>query len=69
MAFTLQIGESAPDFNLPGVDGRNYSLFSFGDAKVLVLRQNAIRGILEQALYRSKYLSHIRYKPSPELPP
>ena len=37
MAFTLQIGDSAPDFNLPGVDGRNYSLDSFKDAKLLVV--------------------------------
>jgi peroxiredoxin len=37
MAFTLQIGESAPDFNLPGVDGQNYSLDSFNDARVLVI--------------------------------
>ena len=37
MAFTLQIGQSAPDFNLPGVDGKSYSLSSFKDAKVLVL--------------------------------
>jgi peroxiredoxin len=37
MAFTLQIGESAPDFNLPGVDGQNYSLDSFKDARVLVI--------------------------------
>jgi peroxiredoxin len=37
MAFTLQIGQSAPDFDLPGVDGRNYSLASFADAKVLIV--------------------------------
>src|SRR5205085_5778083 len=37
MAFTLQIGQSAPDFNLPGVDGKNYSLASFKDAKILVV--------------------------------
>jgi len=37
MAFTLQIGASAPDFNLPGVDGRNYSLASFAQAKALVV--------------------------------
>jgi len=37
MAFTLQIGESAPDFDLPGVDGKNYSLASFEDAPVLVV--------------------------------
>ncbi len=36
MAFTLQIGAAAPDFDLPGVDGRNYSLADFADAKILV---------------------------------
>src|SRR2546422_74713 len=34
---TLAPGSSAPDFNLPGVDGRNYSLKDFADAKVLVI--------------------------------
>ena len=34
---TLAIGSTAPDFNLPGVDGKNYSLESFKDAKVLVI--------------------------------
>ena len=37
MAFTLQIGEQAPDFDLPGVDGRNYSLDDFADAKILIV--------------------------------
>jgi peroxiredoxin len=37
MAFTLDIGEKAPDFNLPGVDGKNYSLADFKDAKFLVV--------------------------------
>ena len=34
---TLEIGRQAPDFNLPGVDGRNYSLADFADAKILVV--------------------------------
>jgi thiol-disulfide isomerase/thioredoxin len=34
---TLAIGAAAPDFDLPGVDGRRHSLASFADAKVLVL--------------------------------
>jgi len=34
---TLPLGASAPDFNLPGVDGRNYSLKDFAKAKVLVV--------------------------------
>jgi peroxiredoxin len=37
MSFTLELGQSAPDFNLPGVDGKKYSLSNFGDAKVLVV--------------------------------
>ena len=31
----LKIGAKAPDFNLPGVDGKNYSLKDFADAKIL----------------------------------
>ncbi len=34
---SLQIGQKAPDFNLPGVDGRNYKLADFADADVLVI--------------------------------
>ena len=34
---TLEIGRQAPDFNLPGVDGRNYRLADFADAKILVV--------------------------------
>ena len=33
----LEIGATAPDFKLPGVDGRTYSLADFQDAKVLVV--------------------------------
>jgi thiol-disulfide isomerase/thioredoxin len=34
---TLVIGAKAPDFDLPGVDGKRYTLSSFASAKVLVL--------------------------------
>jgi thiol-disulfide isomerase/thioredoxin len=34
---TLSVGAPAPDFNLPGVDGRNYTLKDFADAKVLAV--------------------------------
>ena len=34
---TLEIGQKAPDFNLPGVDGRNYKLSDFAKADVLVI--------------------------------
>lgn len=37
MAFTLTLGASAPDFSLPGVDGKTYSLADFEDAPVLVV--------------------------------
>jgi peroxiredoxin len=37
MAFTLQLGQPAPDFELPGVDGKRYSLEDFTDAKALVI--------------------------------
>ena len=33
----LEPGSKAPDFNLPGVDGRNYSLKDFDKARVLVI--------------------------------
>ncbi len=34
---TLAIGEKAPDFSLPGVDGKTYSLKDFAASKVLVV--------------------------------
>ncbi len=34
---TLEIGANAPDFSLPGTDGKTYTLKSFADAKVLVI--------------------------------
>ena len=37
MAFTLEIGASAPAFNLPATDGKTYALEDFGDAKALVV--------------------------------
>ena len=37
MAFTLQIGDTAPDFDLPGVDARNHTVGEFGEAKVLIV--------------------------------
>jgi peroxiredoxin len=33
----LEIGEQAPDFCLPGVDGKDYRLQDFSDAKVLMV--------------------------------
>lgn len=34
---TLEIGAKAPDFKLEGIDGKQYSLNSFADAKLLVM--------------------------------
>src|SRR5690348_11726848 len=37
MAFTLQLGEQAPDFTLPATVGKSYSLSDFKDAPTLVV--------------------------------
>lgn len=37
MAFTLQLGEQAPDFSLPATDGNTYQLADFSDDPVLVV--------------------------------
>ena len=37
MAFTLQPGAAAPDFDLPGVDGENHKLGDYSNADVLVV--------------------------------
>lgn len=37
MAFTLEIGSKAIDFNLPSTDGNTYTLKSFSNAKYLVI--------------------------------
>ena len=34
---TLEIGSKAPDFKLPGIDGKTYTLSSFKNAKTLVI--------------------------------
>ena len=33
----MEIGDPAPDFNLPGVDGKNYKLSDFDDADILTV--------------------------------
>ncbi len=37
MAFTLQLGDTAPDFSLPATDGQTYSLHDFDASPVLVV--------------------------------
>jgi peroxiredoxin len=37
MAYTLEIGHQAPDFNLKATDGKTYSLDNFSEAKILVV--------------------------------
>jgi peroxiredoxin len=37
MAYTLQLSQQAPDFNLPATDGETYRLSDFDDAEVLVI--------------------------------
>ncbi len=37
MAFTLQTGEKAPDFELSATDGKTYRLSDFDESKVLVI--------------------------------
>lgn len=37
MAFTLSINDPAPDFALPGVDGKTWQLADFKDAPILVV--------------------------------
>ncbi|MDO8644356.1 MAG: thioredoxin family protein [bacterium] len=36
-ACQLKLNDPAPDFSLPGVDGKSYSLHSFKDKKILVI--------------------------------
>ncbi len=37
MGQEIKIGDKAPDFDLPGIDGNNYSLSDFKDKKVLIV--------------------------------
>jgi len=37
MAFTLPLGSTAPDFQLPSTDGKTCSLASFAEARILVI--------------------------------
>ena len=37
MAFTLEIGDKAPEFSLPATDGKTYTLADFADVETLVI--------------------------------
>ena len=37
MGFTIDVGKPAPEFNLPGVDGRNWKLSDFKDKRLVVI--------------------------------
>jgi peroxiredoxin len=37
MSFTLSIGDKAPDFTLPGVDGKDWALADFADKPLLLV--------------------------------
>jgi peroxiredoxin len=58
----LQIGDRAPDFNLPGVDGKRYSLKDFADAKLLLVVFTCNHCPTAQA-YESRIIElHANYK-------
>ncbi len=74
---TLEIGSPAPDFSLPGVDGKTYSLESFRDAEILVViftcnhcpTAQAYEGRIKQlaADYKDKKVALVAISPnSPE---
>jgi thiol-disulfide isomerase/thioredoxin len=63
MVPTLAIGSPAPEFDLPGVDGRNYSLKDFASAKLLVIIFTANHCPTAQA-YEERYQKlHDDYAP------
>jgi len=37
MAFTLELGQKAPDFDLPGVDGKRHNLTEFKTSPILIV--------------------------------
>jgi len=73
-AETLRIGQKAPGFKLPGVDGKEYSLEDFADAKVLVLiftcnhcpTAQAYEGRIKQLVkdYRDKGVAVVAISPN-----
>jgi len=76
-ADTLEIGSPAPDFRLPGVDGKTYSLESFRDAEILVViftcnhcpTAQAYEGRIQQlaAEYKDKKVTLVAISPNDPL--
>ena len=70
----LALGASAPDFSLPGVDGRSYSLRDFAEAKILVVvftsvhcpTAQAYEGRLKQLVldYRPRGVAFVAINPN-----
>jgi peroxiredoxin len=70
----LPLGSSAPDFNLPGIDGKNWTLKDFADAKILVVvftcnhcptaqdYENRIKDIVND--YKAKNVSVVAINPN-----
>lgn len=59
---TLEIGDQAPDFKLPGIDGKDYSLKDFADAKLMLVVFTCNHCPTAQA-YESRILQlHADYK-------
>lgn len=56
---TLPIGSPAPDFSLPGVDGRTYSLAGFAASPVLVLNFTCNHCPYAQA-YEDRFMALVR---------
>ena len=54
MAFTLQIGEKAPDFILPATNGNHYALSDFDHYAVLVIFFTCKCGIVVHSLASCK---------------
>lgn len=71
---TLKPGSKAPDFNLPGIDGKNCTLESFSEAKILVIIFSAVHCPTAQAYedriikiqndYRDKGLQVVMISPN-----
>ena len=59
----LKIGAQAPDFDLPGVDGRNWSLSDFKDAKLLMVIFTCNHCPTAQAYEQRIIDLHREYKP------